>query len=133
MAAHLIDEGRQRGFSAPDIIATITALTAASIADQYRRFAPAPIGEVIVAGGGSRNPTMLEMLSREVAPTPVLTSESVGLSSDYKEGLIFALLAHETWHNRPNNLPSLTGAASRVVLGQITPGKNYAVLVRKTF
>lgn len=132
MAARLLDDGRKRGFSAPDIIATITALTTASIADQYRRFAPAPISEVIVAGGGSHNPTMLDMLSREVAPTPVITSESIGLSSDFKEGLIFALLAHETWHNRPDNLPTLTGASVRVVLGQITPGHNYAALLRKT-
>jgi anhydro-N-acetylmuramic acid kinase len=62
----------------------------------------------------------------------VLTHEDVGLSTDFKEGLVFALLAHETIHNRPGSLPTLTGARKPVVLGQITPGANYAALVRQT-
>ncbi len=132
MAQQLIATGRARGYSANDIVATLTALTAASIADSYRRFAPAPIGEVVVAGGGAHNPAMMAFLADELDSTPLLMSEAIDLSSDYKEGLVFALLAHETWHNRPDNLPSLTGAKARVVLGQITPGNNYLELVRKT-
>ncbi len=132
LAGHFVEEGHKRGMTAPDIIATITALTAASIADQYRRFAPAPMGEVIVAGGGAHNPTLLEMLRAELAPTPVRTSDEIGIDGDYKEGLVFALLAYETWHNRTGNLPALTGAKSPVVLGQITPGDHYMDLVRDT-
>ncbi|HVU14538.1 MAG TPA: anhydro-N-acetylmuramic acid kinase, partial [Phototrophicaceae bacterium] len=132
LAQQLIAEGRRRGYSANDIVATLTALTAASIADAYRRFAPARIGEVIVAGGGAHNPAMMSFLTDELDSTPLFMSEQIDLSSDYKEGLVFALLAHETWHDRPDNLPSLTGAQARVVLGQITPGNNYLELVRKT-
>ena len=132
IAQQLIAEGRKRGYSANDIVATLTALTAASIADSYRRFAPERIAEVIVAGGGAHNPAMMAFLTDELDSTPLLMSDQIDLSSDYKEGLVFALLAHETWHNRPDNLPSLTGAKSRVVLGQITPGSNYIELVRKT-
>ncbi len=132
LAKQMIVEGRRRGYSAPDIVATLTALTASSIADAYRRFAPARVGDVVLAGGGVHNPVLIEMLRDLLAPTPVLMSEDIGLSSDYKEGLIFALLAHETWHNRPGNLPALTGARYPAVLGQITPGKNYFDLLGKT-
>jgi anhydro-N-acetylmuramic acid kinase len=128
----LVDEGRARGLSTPDIIATITALTAHSIVRAYRDFAPEEVHEVILGGGGVHNATLVAMLSA-LLPTPVKTHEDVGISSDYKEGLVFALLAYETWHNRPGNHPALTAARSRVVLGQITPGSNYAYLLHNTW
>lgn len=133
MAAQLVEGGQKRGLSEQDIVATLTALTAHSIADAYRRFAPAPVGEVIVAGGGSNNPTLLDMLREAVKPAPVHSHEDIGVSSDHKEALLFALLAHETWHARPGNLPSLTGARHPVVMGQITPGDNYVDLVKGTW
>lgn len=132
MAQQLIIEGQQRGYGVADIVATLTALTAASIADAYERFQPARVGEVILGGGGAHNVAMIDLLSGLVAPAAVLTHEDVGLDTDFKEGLVFAVLAHETIHNRPGNLPSLTGASKPVVLGQIIPGDNYAALVRKT-
>jgi anhydro-N-acetylmuramic acid kinase len=132
MAQQLIIEGQRRGYSTSDVMATLTALTAASIADSYHRFQPAPIGEVILGGGGAHNRALTDLLSGLLSPATVLTHEDIGLNSDFKEGLVFALLAHETIHNRPGNLPTLTGAHKRVVLGQITPGDNYAALVRKT-
>jgi anhydro-N-acetylmuramic acid kinase len=133
MALQLVEEGRRRGLNQQDIIATLTALTAYSIADAYHRFAPKPIGEVIVAGGGSNNPTLVQMLRDRLEPVPVLTHEDIGISSDHKEALLFALLAHETWHARPGNLPSLTGARHPVVMGQITPGDNYVALLKRTW
>lgn len=125
MAQALVAESQARGIGANDLIATITALTAHTIADAYRRFAPAPIGEIILAGGGSRNPTLVGMIANLLAPAPVLTHEALGIDSDFKEAMIFALLAHETWHNRPGSLPALTGASHPVVMGQITPGRNF--------
>ncbi len=132
MAQQLIVEGQQRGYGVPDIIATLTALTAASIADAYTRFQPAPVGEVILGGGGAHNRALVDLLAGLVAPATVMTHEDVGLNTDFKEGLVFALLAYETWHNRPGNLPTFTGASKPVVLGQITPGSNYLELIRKT-
>lgn len=132
MAQQLIVEGQQRGYGVADIVATLTALTAASIADAYERFQPARVGEVILGGGGAHNRAMIDLLRGLVAPAEVLTHEDVGLSTDFKEGLVFALLAHETIHNRPGSLPTLTGARKPVVLGQISPGANYAALVRRT-
>ncbi|MBI5959760.1 MAG: anhydro-N-acetylmuramic acid kinase, partial [Chloroflexi bacterium] len=89
LADQLVDEGYRRGLDDPSIVATLTALTAASIADAYRRFAPAPVSEVILGGGGARNPSLVKMLSERLHPAAVLTHEAVGLDSDNKEALVF--------------------------------------------
>lgn len=133
MAAELLAEGKQRGRSLADIVATVTALTATSIADAYRRFAPVPIDEVILGGGGRHNPALVEMLAEQLAPAVVLTQEDIGQNSDYKEALLIAVVGHESWHARPGAHPSVTGASHPVVLGQITPGANYVDLIRQTW
>jgi anhydro-N-acetylmuramic acid kinase len=133
MAADLVAQGRARGLDTASILATLTALTAASIADAYARFAPAPIGEAIVSGGGHSNLTLMARLRERLPDARVLTLEDVGLTSDHKEAMVFALLAHETWHNRPGVHPAQTGARHAAVLGQITPGANYAALLRQTW
>lgn len=132
-ALELIAEAQNRGLEASEIIATLTALTASNIADAYARFAPAPIQEVILGGGGRRNPVMVGMLRQLLAPAAVMTHEDVGMDSDFKEALVFALLAHETWHTRPATLPAFTGARRASVLGAITPGANYTDLLRRTW
>jgi anhydro-N-acetylmuramic acid kinase len=133
MALNLVAEGQAQGFSHNDIIATLTALTTTSIAQAYRDFVKHDIGEIIIGGGGASNPTLMKLLQNLVTPTPVLSHEDIGLSSDYKEALVFAVLAYETWHNRTGTLPWQTGAGHSTVLGQITPGSNYADLIRKTW
>jgi anhydro-N-acetylmuramic acid kinase len=116
-----------------DSAATFTALTAHSIANAYHDFAPAPIEEVIVGGGGSRNSFLMQSLAKLLEPIPVMTHEDIGINSDYKEALVFAVLAYESWHNRPATLPSQTGARHASVLGQITPSDNFASLVTSTW
>ena len=133
MSEKLVNEGRARGLENTSIIATLTALTAASITVAYRRFAPSPITEIILGGGGARNLTLVEMLRERLDPAAVLSHEDIGLDSDNKEALVFALLAYETWHVRPGTHPALTGAHHAAVLGQITPGQNYAALIRQTW
>jgi anhydro-N-acetylmuramic acid kinase len=133
MGTALVAEGRSRKLRDVDILATLTALTAASIADAYRRYAPVPVAEVILGGGGTRNPALVEMLREWLQPAVVLTHEDIGLDSDNKEALVFAMLAHETWHARPGTHPALTGARHPVVLGQITPGDNFTDLARRTW
>ncbi len=133
MAKQLIEEGQQRGNDSASILATVTTLTAQSIADAYAQFAPAQVGEVILGGGGRHNPVMVDLLSSLLQPIPVLTHEDIGMDSDNKEALVFAVLAHETWYARPSTLPALTGAHHPVVLGQITPGANYVALSRRTW
>ncbi len=133
MAQALVKEGQNRKLSNEDIIATLTALTAHSIADAYRQFAPHSVTEVILGGGGWHNPVLVAMLRELLADSRVVTHEDIGLNSDYKEALVFALLAYESWHNRPGNHPALTGAQHPVVLGQITPGANYRELLKRTW
>ena len=131
-ARQLVADGLERGLTNSEITATLTALTANSIADAYQRFAPAPVKEVILGGGGRHNPVMTGMLQALVAPAKVLTHEDVGMDSDFKEALVFAVLAYETWHGRPGTLPALTGANHAAILGQIAPGANYAELLQRT-
>ncbi len=129
-AQRLIKEAHARGLNDYEIIATLTALTATNIADAYQRFAPAQIKEVILGGGGRHNPVMIEMLAELVSPAMVITHEDIGIDSDFKESLVFAVLAYETWHGRVGALPCFTGAHRATVLGQITPGNNYLRLIQ---
>lgn len=124
--------GQDLGLRGEDIIATVTAFTADAIADAYHRFLPRSVDQVVLGGGGSYNPTLLQMLRERLAPADVLRHEHLGLPSDAKEAIVFALIAYETWHNRPGNLPSCTGAVAAAVLGHIAPGKNYVTLLRDT-
>jgi anhydro-N-acetylmuramic acid kinase len=125
------ERARARGLSAEDVMATLTALTATSIADAYRRFLPRMPEEVILGGGGASNPILVRMLREALAPSRVVTHEALGMSSEAKEAVAFAVLAYEALHGRPGNLPSCTGAGSRVVLGKLVPGHNYAHLLAR--
>lgn len=115
--------GMALGLSAADQVATLTAFTAESIARAYRDFLPVFPDEVIVSGGGALNETLMAELSRRLAPARVLTSTEIGLGVEEKEAVAFAVLAYETWHNRPGNLAAATGASHPVILGNITPGR----------
>ena len=120
--ARIWEQGKTRSLSDADILATLTAYTARSIVQAYRDFLPAMPDEVIVSGGGALNPTLMGMLRVALAPAHVSTSGDLGLPAEAKEAVAFAVLAYETWHGRPGNLPSATGARRVVVLGSITPG-----------
>lgn len=125
LAANYVQQGRERGLSDTDIIATLTALTARSIAHAYETYAPGVIHEVIVGGGGARNPALMHMLAEFLPDCTVQTHDAIGLNSDYKEALVFAVLGWLTWHNRVGTSPQQTGARHASVLGSITPGENY--------
>jgi anhydro-N-acetylmuramic acid kinase len=132
MAARLVAEGQAKGLSPEDTVATLTALTVESITRAYQQFAPASLSDVVIGGGGQRNPVIVEGLQQALR-IPVLSHEALGISSDHKEALAFAVLAHETWHHRPGTMPAQTGASHPVVAGQITPGDNYLRLIRETW
>ena len=129
MAESLVAMSQKQGMSMQDIMASVTAFVARSIAHAYKRFAPAPVGEILLRGGGRRNLTLVKLLREQFAPVPVRSQDD----GDQREALAFALIAHETWHNRPGTLPAFTGAKQAAVLGQITSGANYADLLRRTW
>ncbi len=106
-----------------DIIATVTALTAKTIAQAYERFVfpNTSIDEVILGGGGAYNPTLKKYLQKFLNNTPVKTHEDYGISNNFKEVMAFALLGYCTYYNIPNNVPACTGASKSVVMGQISP------------
>ncbi len=104
-----------------DIVATATALTAASIADAYRRFVPEPVVEMLISGGGARNATLVNMIVEAVAPLPVVPFDARYFDGDAKEAVAFALLAHLHMEGLPANVPSATGARGPRVLGMLTP------------
>jgi len=119
--------------SAPDILASLCALTARSIARACERHAPQPLQEVVLSGGGRHNPALTAMLRALPAPAKLCMLDDLGYPGDHKEALACALLAHETWHNRPGALPALSGARHASVVGQITPGANFEALARRTW
>jgi anhydro-N-acetylmuramic acid kinase len=103
------------------LIATATAFTASTIALGIERFVePAP-KELIVAGGGIHNRTLMSMLAALMPHVAIATSAEFGIPPDAKEAIAFAVLAWETFHRRPSNVPSATGARHAVVLGKLTP------------
>jgi len=108
---------RKTGLPTADLVATATALTAATIAH-----AALPYGadELIVSGGGVHNPRIMAHLAAFLPGVAMSTSTDHGVDADAKEAVAFAVLAYETWRGRAANLPSATGARRAVVLGNIT-------------
>lgn len=101
-----------------DLLATLTELTARTIADACRAEGAE---RVVAAGGGVRNPVLLAALRRKL-DVPLLVSDDLGMPADSKEALLTALLGFLTWHGLPGNTPGTTGATGPRILGSITPG-----------
>jgi anhydro-N-acetylmuramic acid kinase len=77
------------------------------------------VAEVVAAGGGARNPELMRRLALAFDPMPVVTSDARGLPADFKEAILFALLASARVDGVPGNLPEVTGAARPVLLGKV--------------
>ena len=104
-----------------DVVATAVAFTARSIADAYRRFITAPIADVVVSGGGARNPALVDALTAALAPLPVRMFDSVFFNGDAKEAVAFAFLGRLFLERRAANVAAATGARGPRVLGKLTP------------
>jgi anhydro-N-acetylmuramic acid kinase len=115
---------RCKGARKQDVLTTATALTAHSIALSIKSFVrpPKAYRELIVSGGGAKNPTLLAMLAKQIQPLglSLRLSDEFGLPSEAKEAVAFALLAYQTWHHQPSNVPSATGARKPTILGKIS-------------
>ena len=123
---HLLDrfvaEGRSMKLVDHDLLATVTALTARSIADACRRFIfpRGPVDQLIVTGGGAQNPTMMKMIAADLPEVEVLTAADVGVDGDALEAVAFAILGYQMLRGRQGNIPSVTGARAPAILGKLT-------------
>lgn len=109
-----------------DIITTITALTAKSIAKAYFDYVIpiTPIDEIVLGGGGAYNPYLISLLEKYFShKIPIKTHEDFGVSNKFKEAIAFAMLAYASYYDIPNNVPSCTGAIKRTVMGTYISGK----------
>jgi anhydro-N-acetylmuramic acid kinase len=118
-ARRLVESYENRNVSPPDLIHTLTRLTAFSIADAYRRFLPQMPDETILCGGGADNPTLTHMLAEELPNIPLRRIDDFGIPNKAKEAASFALLAAATLDRLPANLPSVTGAKRPALLGEL--------------
>jgi anhydro-N-acetylmuramic acid kinase len=119
----------QLALSPADVLATLTELTAVSIAHSYRTFLPQMPDQVLLCGGGSQNQYLKQRLQINLDPIPVLTTDEVGLNADFKEAIAFAVLAYWRRLGIPGNLPEVTGASQTTLLGEIYPASvNFSVL-----
>jgi anhydro-N-acetylmuramic acid kinase len=111
-----------------DVIATATEITARSIAESVRSLLPRSDDEprrfhdYIVSGGGTRNKTLMQWIRRELDPfgLRIRTTDEMGLLSEAKEAVAFAVLAYQTWRREPSNIPSATGASKPAILGKVS-------------
>ncbi|MFI7059629.1 anhydro-N-acetylmuramic acid kinase [Kribbella sp. NPDC050124] len=112
-------EGLSSEVPADDLVATVTLLTARTVAEAVRRYGGT---EVVASGGGIRNPVLMHMLASELGSVPVRSTDELGLPSAAKEAYAFAVLGFLTVNGLGGTVPSCTGARHSSVLGSITPG-----------
>ncbi|MEZ8222273.1 anhydro-N-acetylmuramic acid kinase [Candidatus Fervidibacteria bacterium JGI MDM2 JNZ-1-D12] len=119
----ILERSKRLGLAPHDVVATLTAFTASSVADAIERFVLPKVGsvdELIVSGGGANNPVLMAMLKERMPQISVHRSDEFGINADAKEAIAFAVLAHRTVMGLAGNLPSATGAKMPVILGSIT-------------
>jgi anhydro-N-acetylmuramic acid kinase len=104
-----------------DLVATVTSLTALTVADACRDHG---VRRLVVSGGGAANPVLMELLAGELPGTTIATIDELGIPADAKEAYFFALLGFLTVQQLAGNLPSATGASRPVVLGCVLPGRS---------
>jgi len=120
-AEQIYGRAGKKGLDDDDLVATVTALTARSIAQAYRRFLSVIPDELVLCGGGSHNRILVEMLHTELPDVKMLSTDDFGVSVDAKEAVSFAILAWATIKGMTSNVPGATGAEQPVILGKIVP------------
>ncbi|HXE72223.1 MAG TPA: anhydro-N-acetylmuramic acid kinase [Candidatus Nitrosotenuis sp.] len=106
--------------SAADLLRTAAAFSAEAVARHLARWLRGP-AELVVGGGGVRNPVLMEEIARRLPPgVSVRLFDDFGVPSQGREAMAFAILGHRTMHARPSSLPAATGASRPAVLGKIS-------------
>jgi anhydro-N-acetylmuramic acid kinase len=107
--------------SVSDTVATAVSLTARSVGLALRQFVREPVADLVLSGGGARNPALVDAIAAEVAPLTVRQFDELFFAGDAKEAVAFALLGWLHLARRPGNVVSVTGARAPRVLGTLTP------------
>lgn len=116
----LVHKGEEYALCWNDLLATAARFTAESIGVGVQRFCPHRPDRLIVGGGGSLNPTLLAQIKECLPGCKVMINEDMGLDSNAKEAVAFAVLANEFCHGVANNAPKATGAEHPVIMGKLT-------------
>lgn len=125
-ALKIFRTAKRHRLSDEDIVATVTGFTAKSIAESYHRFIlnKHHLSEIILCGGGAKNPAIIKMIKNHMKPIKVNTSDRYGFPPEAIEAIAFAILGYAAVIGIPSNLPQVTGAGKKVVMGKIIKGKN---------
>jgi anhydro-N-acetylmuramic acid kinase len=124
-AADLLSSARKHRVRPEDLVRTATIFTALSIVGAFRHFIlpRTEVRQMIVAGGGTKNPLIMAQLQAALREIEIIRSSDFGIAEEAKEAFAFAILAYEGFHGRANNLPSATGAKHSVVMGKLVHGR----------
>ena len=116
----LMDRARSLCVSDADLMATVTAFTAETVAFSVRHFFPRMPDRLVIGGGGSMNKTLVGLIRAALPACRVMTNEEMGFDSNAKEAVAFAVMANEALFAGCNNVPTVTGASHPVVMGKIS-------------
>jgi len=107
--------------TAADVQRTLCEFTALSIAQQIQPYKQGQDCELLVCGGGANNPLLMELLQQNLSDWLIAPTADRGIPGDYLEAMAFAWLAHQRTHNKPSNIPAVTGARCQASLGVLYP------------